>query len=301
MAVDWLDLIQADFVDLQKEFGSKDEILEFLADRFSQSHKLTKCNRDDILRALQGREAQGSTGLGGGIAVPHCGLKKATGFAVAIITLGGGGIDFRAFDSAPCNLIISIVGPEAERNHHVQILASLASGLQKAEEVQVLLGCSDKDQAMGILGSMFSVDFLAARSSPAPSVPVTHSAANQAEGAFDSAVALACGFSRLSIFVQKEKFFARLLEEAVRASDGSVTVVEGHNIAEYLQRMPLYAYFLNDKKMNKFLRCIEAIVPTTELPAVYDTVQRIDKKIGKKPGILLFHQEIQGMLGSLDY
>ena len=289
MAVDWLDLIQTDFLNLQKQFGSKEELLEFLAAQFSQSSKLSKCKPNDIYQSLKEREVQSSTGLGSGIAAPHCGLKKAEGFAIIIVTLEQG-LDFAAFDSLPCNLIISIVGPLAERSQHVQILASLASGLQKEEEVQALLNCREQNEGLQILGRMFSVDFLAGQ---------TNVATNAADS--DGMASPKIGFSRLTMLIQKEKFFISLLEEAVRASESSVTVIEGHHVAEYLQRMPLYAFVLNKNKMNKFFRCIEAIVPNKELPSIYDTVRRIDKKIEKKPGVLVFHQEIHGILGSLDY
>ncbi len=284
MAVDWLDLIQADFVNIQKQFSSKEELLEFLAAQFSQSPKLSKCKPNDILHSLKEREAQSSTGLGGGVAAPHCGLKKADGFVIIILTLAQG-LDFAAFDSLPCNLIIAIVGPLAERSQHVQILASLASGLQKEEEVQALSSCQEQNEGLQILGRMFSVDFLAGNSNVAEPNKTDSSK---------------IGFSRLTMLVQKEKFFVSLLEEAVRASESSVMVIEGHHVAEYLQRMPLYAFVLNNSKMNKFFRCIEAIVPNKELTSIYDTVRRIDKKIEKNPGLLVFHQEIHGMLGSLD-
>ncbi len=290
MAVDWLDLIQADCVNLQKTFNDKDEVLRFLAEQLSHSPRLSKCKCADILQSLRERETQGSTGLGGGIAAPHCGLKRAEGFAIIILTLARG-IDFGAFDSVPCNFIIAIVGPAAERHQHVQILASLASGLQKTEEVQALLNCADKREGMQILGRIFSVRFLDTEeraSSPAPA-PAAERPGPDSE------------YSLLSVLVQKEKFFVPLLEEAVRASGGAVTVIEGHNIAEFLQRMPLYAYILNNKKMNKFFRCIEALIPSTELNSVYETIRRIDRKIEKQPGILVFHQPVQGVLGGLDY
>ena len=127
------------------------KILRYLVDRLSQNPKLLACL--EVLTILQERERQSSTGLGGGIAVPHCGLKRAEGFALEIITLAEG-LDFGSFDALPCNLIIAIVGPASERSQHVQVLASLASGLQKIEELNALLRCTERDDAMAILGRM---------------------------------------------------------------------------------------------------------------------------------------------------
>ena len=292
MAANWLDLISANSVTLQKSFADKDELLKYLADRLSQNPKLAAC--PEILTALQERERQSSTGLGGGIAVPHCGLKRAEGFALEIITLAEG-LDFGAFDALPCNLIIAIVGPISERGQHVQILASLASGLQKVEELNALLSCTERDDAMTILGRMF--DFPPQKEEN----PKKKLSERQKPNEHDNyAKHQGPELSRLSIFIQKERLFAPLLEEAVRASNGMLAVIEGHNIAEYLQRMPLYAYFLNAKKINRFFRCIEAIVPHDELNAVYKAVRRIDKKIENQPGVLVFDQPIYGMLGSLE-
>ena len=288
MAVNWFDLISPNSVNLQKSFQDKEQILEFLASQLSQNPKLAACPKNEILAALQEREQQSSTGLGGGIAVPHCGLKQAEGFALEIITLSEA-IDFGAFDALPCNLIVAIVGPASGRSQHVQILASLASGLQKVEELNALLHCCERDHAMAILGRMFGVDFQKEQSQDKRKNQNSRSDNTEQSGQ-----------SRLSMFIQKERLFAPLLEEAVRASNGALAVIEGHNIAEYLQRMPLYAYFLNAKKINRFFRCIEAIVPNTELEAVYEAVRRIDPNIEQKPGVLVFDQPIQGALGSLD-
>ena len=63
----------------------KGKILRYLIDRLSQNPKLATCL--EVFTTLQKRERQSSTGLGGGIAVPHCGLKRAEGFALEIITL----------------------------------------------------------------------------------------------------------------------------------------------------------------------------------------------------------------------
>lgn len=306
MAVNWFDLISANSVTLQKSFQDKAEILEFLAGRLCQNPKLAACPKNVIHNALQEREQQSSTGLGGGIAVPHCGLKQAEGFALEIITLSDG-VDFGAFDALPCNLIIAIVGPASERSQHVQILASLASGLQKVEELDALLRCTEPNRAMEILGRMFGEDF--PKTPPQneenpkenPSETLRHAESKKSkENHATHQSTKGTEFSRLSIFIQKERLFAQLLEEAVRASSGTLAVIEGHNIAEYLQRMPLYAYFLNAKKINRFFRCIEAIVPNAELGAVYAAVRRIDRNIEQKPGVLVFHQPIQGALGSLE-
>ena len=61
----------------------------------------------EILAALQSRESLGSTGVGKGVAIPHCRLKSVTEFVVGIITVPQG-VDFDAIDGEKVRLIVFI-------------------------------------------------------------------------------------------------------------------------------------------------------------------------------------------------
>ena len=114
--------------------SSKKRALELLAELIAgDSRERTAGVQDqsvsELFELLIARERLGSTGIGNGIAIPHCrcaGLDRAVG---AVITLENG-IDFDAVDGAPVDIIFAMVVPQDGGSEHLQRLAVLAEALQ---------------------------------------------------------------------------------------------------------------------------------------------------------------------------
>lgn len=79
----------------------------------------------DLARRLVERERMGSTGLGGGLAIPHCKLRE-----IADVVLGVGvsqrGIDFSAADGLPVRLVFLVLSPADAPALHLQALARIS-------------------------------------------------------------------------------------------------------------------------------------------------------------------------------
>ena len=84
-----------------------------------------------LLQAVLEREELASTGFGDGLAMPHVRLSKARAFAT-VLGRAPTPIPFGAIDGAPVDLLLLIVGPEAERERYQKLLARAARFL-KAE------------------------------------------------------------------------------------------------------------------------------------------------------------------------
>ena len=95
--------------------------------------------KDSFVQAIFEREEVSSTGVGGGIAVPHAKLPFNLDF---VITVGicRGGIDFKAKDGAPVSILIMIAAPESERTTYLRVLATVAAMLKNKELVESLRG-----------------------------------------------------------------------------------------------------------------------------------------------------------------
>ncbi|MDX1491188.1 MAG: PTS IIA-like nitrogen regulatory protein PtsN [Pseudohongiellaceae bacterium] len=81
---------------------------------------------DQIYTALLAREQLGSTGIGNGIAIPHCrvpGCDKVTG---ALVTLDEA-IDFDAIDSRLVDLLFVLIVPAEEMEEHLKVLSAVAT------------------------------------------------------------------------------------------------------------------------------------------------------------------------------
>jgi PTS system nitrogen regulatory IIA component len=80
---------------------------------------------DDIFNALMAREQLGTTGLGNGIAIPHCRVPLCQEIIGTLITLEEA-IDFDAVDGNPVDLLFALIVPEQNTRDHIQTLAAIA-------------------------------------------------------------------------------------------------------------------------------------------------------------------------------
>ena len=93
---------------------------------------------EDIYAALQQREQLGSTGFGKYIAIPHCQLKNLDNFLISI-AISKKGIDFDSLDNKKTKIFVTIVGPEADRNGHLKLLATISQILKEPGIIENLL------------------------------------------------------------------------------------------------------------------------------------------------------------------
>lgn len=83
------------------------------------------------------REAQSTTGIGDGIAMPHA-KDKAVKRATVMFAKSATGVDYDALDGNPVHLFFMIAAPEGANNTHLQALAALSSLLINPELVAAL-------------------------------------------------------------------------------------------------------------------------------------------------------------------
>jgi PTS system nitrogen regulatory IIA component len=95
-----------------------------------------------LTAALLAREKLGSTGIGEGVAVPHC---KVPGLTALTASLGrsGAGVDFRALDGRPTHVFVALFAPERAGAEHLQALARVSRLLKRPEFRKALLDAPD--------------------------------------------------------------------------------------------------------------------------------------------------------------
>lgn len=132
--------------------ASKSEVLahcaRFFCDNFDQSGKgegVATLTADALLQSLLARERLGSTGLGNGIAIPHCRLKSIDTVTGALITLAEP-IDFDAVDGNPIDIIFILLAPERALQEHLHALAALADLFNRSEFRQSLRAATSSEQ-----------------------------------------------------------------------------------------------------------------------------------------------------------
>jgi len=100
--------------------GSLEEVLTEISRRLAAAGAVP--DGEELKRRLLERERLGCTGLGGGVAIPHC---KIRGISDIVFSIGSApaGVDFHAADGIPVTLIFLILSPADAPATHLQALA----------------------------------------------------------------------------------------------------------------------------------------------------------------------------------
>ena len=104
--------------------SSKKQLLDQVAQLAAAS--CGSLNEQEVFDALVAREKLGSTGIGEGIAIPHCRLghcQQAVGLLLKLETP----IDFDAVDGQPVDLVFVLLVPQDNPEQHLKTLSHLAS------------------------------------------------------------------------------------------------------------------------------------------------------------------------------
>ena len=136
--------------------ANKQQVLESCARFFCESLGADNSNAlsvsgadllssDLLLQSLLARERLGSTGLGNGIAIPHCRLKNIDHVMGALITLAVP-IDFDAIDGKPVDIIFILLAPAQALQEHLNALAALAELCNHTEFRHNLRNAADAEQ-----------------------------------------------------------------------------------------------------------------------------------------------------------
>ena len=137
-----------DAISLDLRGGTKDEILAELVGLL----RLDERASDTLLRMLQRRETLGSTGVGRGIAIPHC-----RSLVVGQLRLAYGhhraGVEFQAIDGRPVFDFFLIVAPPLEiSNQYLPVLGKIAQFAKDADIPERLAALRSPDDFLQLLG-----------------------------------------------------------------------------------------------------------------------------------------------------
>ena len=120
------------------DLSAKDRpgVLGELADRL-QKLGLIASSAEVAARLLE-REQLGSTGIGAGIAIPHCKVDQLRDPILAI-GLAPAGVEFEAGDGLPVQLFFLLVSPSAAAAQHLQMLAAISRWVRSGGSVREIL------------------------------------------------------------------------------------------------------------------------------------------------------------------
>lgn len=141
--MDLKQLLLKDSMIMDLKATTKEEAIEEMVDKYYQVGVIDdkELYKSDILK----REAQTSTGIGDGIAMPHA-RDKAVKRATVLFAKSAKGIDYKSLDGQPAYLFFMIAAPDGADNLHLQALAALSSLLINPELVKNLKAAKTADE-----------------------------------------------------------------------------------------------------------------------------------------------------------
>ena len=121
------------------------ELIDLLVGR----GKIKSPDRDPILASLKQREETMSTGIGFGIAIPHCSSDRIDD-VVAAFGRSTAGIEFDALDNAPVKFVVLFIVPKSQFQTHLRTLASIAKFLNDRSVRESLASAESANDILAI-------------------------------------------------------------------------------------------------------------------------------------------------------
>jgi PTS system nitrogen regulatory IIA component len=112
--------------------------------------KIAGIEHKKLVRVLLEREQLGSTGIGGGIGIPH-GKLKGMDSLILSFGLSRSGIDFESMDGQPTYIFFLLITPENSTGLHLKLLAQISRLLKKEMFKESLLKATDCDEVLALI------------------------------------------------------------------------------------------------------------------------------------------------------
>lgn len=181
-------VIDQGLVSLDAPLGAdKAEVIRALAERVVAAGRAT--DADALFADAWAREEKDSTGVPGGIAIPHAKSDAVTRPTLAAARLPEG-VDFGSFDG-PADLVFLIAVPTASTQDHLAVLSTLARSLIREDFVASLRAAPDTATFVALVDEALAPEPAAAPAAAAPGAPATTAAAAAAGTAAGAAAASA--------------------------------------------------------------------------------------------------------------
>lgn len=144
------DLLAAESINLNGTPAGKIEALNQCIDLMAKSGKIADVEK--YRKGVFAREEEGTTGIGMGIAIPHCKSDAVTKAGLAAMVVKDG-VDFESLDGTPAKIIFLIAAPNTEDNVHLQVLSKLSVMLMDEQFTNSLINAGSVDEFLNIIDS----------------------------------------------------------------------------------------------------------------------------------------------------
>lgn len=245
-----------------------DDVLRQIAR--SASEVIRDRSFEEIYDSLQRREQLTSTGIGHGVALPHCFFDGLTEFVTGLITTTNA-VEFAAADGTSVDLFFFIVAPSQQRSEHVALLSRI-SRLVRSDGVREKLRAAENEQTLKSLCT------------PVFQVPPD---SDETE------------WTELQVVVPMRYELELILEELTARANGNVFVQELKKSTSYLTRMPLFAS-LWTSDVDESIRLVTTVLDKRLVNETVRSLQAVLSDEGEHSNVLITARDLLYVSGHVE-
>lgn len=266
------DILRRECIQIGAQASDKPGLLREISLLAKKSDVLKAIDVETIALGLKAREEVMSTGFENGVAIPHCILDGISEFVVGAVVIPAG-IDFGSLDGKPTRLAFFIIGPQDQRNRHIQILSALSKVARNPEALDQIIAAADAPTVKRIV-----LEY----------APYGRREPEQK------------GKCLFHVFIQKEDFFEDILHVLSANIQGSISVIEANGASYYLHRLPLFAAYWNQDVRTSY-KIICAVVDKNLCNDLIRRISMVAEILEEKPGVMIAVQDLLFCVGSLEF
>jgi mannitol/fructose-specific phosphotransferase system IIA component (Ntr-type) len=134
--------------DFQAE--TKESVIEQMVDHLVHTNELEISKRNEVVESLLQREKSMSTGIGSGVAIPHCSISVVENLK-SVMAISPQGIAFDSIDSNPVHVFILLIVPKSKFQEHIKTLAMIAKTLNQPDEREKIIKSKSLEEIKKVL------------------------------------------------------------------------------------------------------------------------------------------------------
>ena len=142
-----LDILDERSILVDLKSADKKGVLDELVDPIAS---IAGLDHDELVGVLMDRERLGSTGIGGGIRIPHGKVKELESLVLGF-GLSRNGVDFESMDNRPTHIFFLLITPENSTGLHLKLLARISKILKNDPFKEKLMNAKDREEVIHII------------------------------------------------------------------------------------------------------------------------------------------------------
>jgi nitrogen PTS system EIIA component len=271
--MDLFDIFCEDCCTVELSGATKDDVLRELAALACRHPQVAEVGEVAVYQALHAREAQGTTGFEGGLALPHARLPGLHDFAVSI-AVAPRGVEFAAIDKRKSRLFFVILGPTDRVRDHLKILAAISHRLTAPHVRNELL--------------------------IAPTATALYESFLRRLSATQQYTGPQRKMKLFFIILYFEEFLYDILQYFLQEGIDGATILDSSGMGEYISTRPLFAGFVDFLQERKnHSTTILALVPEEKAEQILAGIEEITGDLEEKHGAIVIHTDVSFYKGSM--